>query len=45
MDDNVAVEAVAACLRVMADADLNDVELGKVLWMLACVLEHPEVLA
>ena len=46
MDDDVrlAADAVAACLRVMADGDLNDVDLGKVLWMLACVLEHPDVL-
>lgn len=46
MDDDVrlAVETVAACLRVMADGDLNDTDLDKVLWMLACVLEHPEML-
>ena len=40
----IAADAVAACLRIMAEADANDVGMGEVLYMLARVLEHPQIL-
>ena len=46
MDDDAreVVDAVASILRVMSSGDLNDADLGKALFLLARVLEHPELL-
>jgi len=40
----VANKAVAACLRMLSTGETWDVDVDEVLYMLACVLMHPDIL-
>ena len=49
MDDEqeavrVANKAVAACLCMLSTAEVGDIDMDEVLYMLACVLMHPDIL-
>ena len=48
MDDSesvrVANKAVAACLCMLSTAEVGDIDMDEVLYMLACVLRNPWIL-
>lgn len=40
----VANKAVAACLCMLSTAEVSDIDMDEVLYMLACVLRNPWIL-